>query len=109
MGDVQESLRAAARTWGDLDTDRALALDAARRLRDGASSEESRGQADVLTMQVVLSYRVDDLLMLLQRVAEQMEVPWYRRAGFLAGVLAGVGVAVALATAALAFWLVLAG
>ena len=96
MADLYAAQRAAAKAWGELNTDRALALTAARRLREG-DEVTPREQANALTMQVVMSYQMDDLMVLLSQAVAAVEaarvelaLPWYRRAGFVPGVVVGL-------------------
>ena len=100
MADLRATQRAAAEKWGELNSDRALALEASRRLREGEATP--RDQANAMAMQVVLSYQVDDMMVLLTEAVAAVEaarvefaLPWYRRAGFVPGVVVGLLVAVA--------------
>ena len=98
MADLRATQRAAAEKWGELNSDRTLALQASRRLRDGDA--DPREQANALAMQVVMSYQMDDLMVLLSQAVDAVEaarkefaLPWYRRAGFVPGVVVGLLVA----------------
>jgi len=102
MADLRATQRAAAKAMGELNSDRALALEASRRLREGEATP--RDQANAMAMQVVMSYQMDDLMVLLSQAVAAVEaarvefaLPWYRRAGFVPGVVVGLVVAAGVA------------